>query len=431
MSGADYNIAVSMFFIPYILCEVPSNMILAKFSRPSRYIGILVTCWGTIVTMGGLVQNLAGLSVVRFLIGVFEAGFFPGAIWLISQWYPPYKTQSRTALFYLSSAVSGAFSGLLAAGIAQLDGVAGLRGWRWIFILEGILSVAFGLASFFLLPDTPSLSGSWLSEPERRYLNLIHYATRGAGAGQAASQVTNPEAKKRFNWKTVRQVLTDHHLYLQALIFASNTIPNNGFKLTMPQIISNMGYRSTTAQLLSAPPYLAGAIAAVVSSLWADRRSHRMPPIVFFQSLVLISMAVLFAYSPRILDNIALCYTMVVLACVGMYPIIPANQVSTRYLHSSRVELTTKSGMDRQQPRWSRETGERYCLHGHHGQHGRLCRQLGLPRIREARVPHRLRHLSRHRGRGHRRGLDPGMAVQPAQQALAGLFPRRDQGHVQ
>jgi MFS family permease len=96
----------------------------------------------------------------------------------------------------------------------------------------------------------------------------------------------------------------------------------------MPQIISNMGYQSTNAQLLSAPPYLAGAVAAVVSSLWADRRSHRMPPIVFFQSLVLISMAVLFVYSPRIQDNIPLCYTMVVISCIGMYPIIPANQVS-------------------------------------------------------------------------------------------------------
>lgn len=90
-----------------------------------------------------------------------------------------------------------------------------------------------------------------------------------------------------------------------------------------------MGYRSTNAQLLSAPPYIAGAIAAVVSSLWADRRSHRMPPIVFFQSLVLISMSVLFVYSPRIQDNIPLCYTMVVISCIGMYPIIPANQAWT------------------------------------------------------------------------------------------------------
>lgn len=128
MTGEDYNIAVAMFFIPYILCEVPSNMILAKFKRPSQYIGIIVTCWGTIVTLTGCVNSLASLCATRFLIGLFEAGFFPGAVWLISQWYPPNRTQSRNALFYLSSAIAGAFSGLLAAGIAQMDGIGGYEG---------------------------------------------------------------------------------------------------------------------------------------------------------------------------------------------------------------------------------------------------------------------------------------------------------------
>lgn len=90
----------------------------------------------------------------------------------------------------------------------------------------------------------------------------------------------------------------------------------------MPQIIRNMGYKSTNAQLLSAPPYIAGATATVLSSLWADRRSWRMPPIVFFQSLVLISMSVLFAFAPNISSNIALCYTMVVISCIGMVSLV-------------------------------------------------------------------------------------------------------------
>jgi predicted MFS family arabinose efflux permease len=100
---------------------------------------------------------------------------------------------------------------------------------------------------------------------------------------------------------------------------------DNGMKYTMPQIVRNMGYKSTTAQLLSAPPYIAGAIATVLSSLWADKHSKRMVPILFFQACVLVSMAVLFRYSPEIADNIPLCYTMVVIVCIGVYPIIPAN----------------------------------------------------------------------------------------------------------
>ena len=123
MSGNDYNVALMIFFVPYVLCEVPSNMILAKFKRPSWYMGILILCWGTCMTLMGVVQNFSGLCATRFFLGVFEAGFFPGAIYLVGQWYPPERTQFRMALFYCASAASGAFSGLLAAAIAKMNGV--------------------------------------------------------------------------------------------------------------------------------------------------------------------------------------------------------------------------------------------------------------------------------------------------------------------
>ena len=151
MTDTDYNVAVAVFFVPYVLCEVPSNLLLAKFSRPSYYMGTLVICWGLVMTFTGVVQSFGALVATRFLLGVFEydrpytvdkhaanvpnlfrAGFFPGAIWIVSQWYPPRKTQSRMAMFYLASALSGAFSGLLAAGIAQMDGLGGYEGWRWM-----------------------------------------------------------------------------------------------------------------------------------------------------------------------------------------------------------------------------------------------------------------------------------------------------------
>lgn len=122
MQGTDYNVALMVFFIPYVLFEVPSNIILAKFDRPSSYMGILVLCWGSIMTLMGVVQNFAGLCATRFFLGLFEAGFFPGAIYLVGQWYPPDRTQFRMALFYCASAASGAFSGLLAAAIAKMNG---------------------------------------------------------------------------------------------------------------------------------------------------------------------------------------------------------------------------------------------------------------------------------------------------------------------
>ncbi|KAJ0383982.1 hypothetical protein COL922a_009320 [Colletotrichum nupharicola] len=131
MTGVDYNIALSVFFIPFVLAEVPSNMVLHMFKRPSLYIGGIVTCWGIVMTCNGVVQNFGGLVAVRIFLGLFEAGFLPGAILIISKWYLPNETQTRIAILYTSAASGGAFSGLLAFAIAKTDGVGGYEGWRW------------------------------------------------------------------------------------------------------------------------------------------------------------------------------------------------------------------------------------------------------------------------------------------------------------
>lgn len=208
---------------------------------------------------------------------------------------------------------------MLAAGIAQMDGYAGLRGWRWIFILEGLLSVVIGASCFFLMADSPS-KASWLKPEEARFLELSHIAYRGE-----RTNTKTTEKKPLVNWPVLKQVVTDWQLYLQALVFWSNVVPNYGLKFTMPTIIKSMGFTNTNAQLLTAPPYVCGAIAAVVSALFADRLSWRMPFIVFHQGLLVIAFSVLFSFAAEIRDNIALCYTMVCIACIGLYPIIPGN----------------------------------------------------------------------------------------------------------
>jgi MFS family permease len=168
---------------------------------------------------------------------------------IVSQWYPPQKTQSRMAMFYLSSALSGAFSGLLAAGIAQMRGVGGYEGWRWIFLLEGILSVVVGISCFFLLPDSPG-TASWLKPDEARFLELMHVSSRGAKFTHEG------EKDKKYHWKTLWQVLCDKQLYLQALVFASNSVPNYGLKFTMPQVSLPPSYYNThnMAPPLTNPP---------------------------------------------------------------------------------------------------------------------------------------------------------------------------------
>ncbi|KAJ0286121.1 hypothetical protein CBS470a_005995 [Colletotrichum nupharicola] len=269
------------------------NMLLLKFKRPSTYMGILVTGWGTIITLTGLVQNFEGLVAVRVLVGVFDA-----------------------------SALAGAFSGLLAFVIVRMDGLAGIAGWRWIFIIEGIASVFAGVATFFLFIDTPALSTRWLGADERKYLELRQYAVQG-------NSIRVREAEKTRKWEILRSVLLDWQLYLQALVYWSNTVPNFGMKFTMPQIIKNMGYTSSNAQLLTIPPYIVGAISAYVSSSLSDRFKWRMPFIVFAQVLVLISFAILFSKAENIQENIPACYFAIFLASIGFYPINPGGNAWT------------------------------------------------------------------------------------------------------
>lgn len=172
-----------------------------------------------------------------------RAGFFPGANYIVGQWYPPHMTQTRIAIFYTASAASGAFSGLLAYLISKMDGAGGYEGWRWIFLLEGIASVLAGAISWFLLPDSPELSRKWLSDEEVRYLELTHIKYRGRRS----------QGGHKIEAKTLGKVFRDWQLYLLGIVFISNTIPNYGLKFTMPQIIRNMGYSSSNAQLLTIP----------------------------------------------------------------------------------------------------------------------------------------------------------------------------------
>jgi MFS family permease len=324
MSGDQFNFALCIFFVPYIILEVPANMIMKKFKRPSWWIAILATAWGLVMTLTGIVKSYEGLVAARFFLGLAEAGFFPGAILIVSQWYAPNEVGVRIALFYTSSALAGAFSGLLAFAIAKMHGMAGLEGWRWIFLIEGLVSVAVGVACPWILIDSPELS-NWLDEDEKRFLKLRKLAqerTSVVHVRDEAGEIVVPKQTK-ITWPVLKSVLTDWKIYLQAVIAMSNTIPAYSLKFTMPQIIKNMGFTSSNAQLLTIPPYAVGAISAYVSARFADKFKWRMPFIVVPQLCVLTAFSICFAYAAAIEKHIPQTYFGVVLACLGLYPIIP------------------------------------------------------------------------------------------------------------
>ncbi|KAI1308584.1 major facilitator superfamily domain-containing protein [Xylaria venustula] len=319
LTGNQYNIFLSTFFVTYIIFEIPSNYVLERYfrERPSWWLGFIATVWGVVMTLHGIVHNYGQITAVRLIMGAFEAGLFPGAIVYMNNWYSKYELATRFSLFYVGSALSGAFSGLLAFAFAMLNGVAGVAGWRWIFILEGILTVLAGVLTFFVLPDTPEHATRWLSEHQRKYLRIRKNLQNG---GVEADSVAH-----RFSWRLLWTVITDWQLYIMAFNFWSNNIPTYGMKFTLPQILTNMGYENEEAQLLTIPPYIAGAMSAYCFGRLSDKFKRRSLFLIIPQTLLIIAYAVLTPLSPHVKSNVGACYFAIVLACIGLYPINPGS----------------------------------------------------------------------------------------------------------
>jgi MFS family permease len=148
--------------------QIPSNLFLNKTGKPAIYLPSCMIVWGIISGATGACQNFGGLVACRFFLGFIEAAYFPGCLFYLSSWYTRKELGLRTAILYSGSLISGAFGGLVTAGItSNMDGTHGLRAWRWVFLIEGAITVAIAFGAFFILPNFPRTT-SWLTEEERQ-----------------------------------------------------------------------------------------------------------------------------------------------------------------------------------------------------------------------------------------------------------------------
>ncbi|KAF5987340.1 pantothenate transporter liz1 [Fusarium coicis] len=167
LKGNEFQTAVSVLFVGYVLIQVPSNMLLNKIGKPASYLTACVIGWGALCASTGAVHSFRTLTAVRFLLGFVEAAFYPGAMATLSAWYVRKELGVRTAIFYTGPLISGDFSGLIAAGIIDgMNGVGGLLAWLWIFILEGSATVVIAFCCYWILRDFPATT-NWLTEEKR------------------------------------------------------------------------------------------------------------------------------------------------------------------------------------------------------------------------------------------------------------------------
>ncbi|KAF4620182.1 hypothetical protein G7Y89_g14639 [Cudoniella acicularis] len=177
--GVERNVALTIFFVPYIIFEVPSNILMKKF-RPHIWLSECILEFEIVTLAQGFVTTYGGLLGTRFFLGLVEAGIFPGSFYQISLWYRRDEAQQRFTLYWRSV--------LIASGIAHKDGIRGIHNWQWMFILEGIATVLVGMAAFFLVSDFPE-DAAWLTAEERTF--VIARAESRAGAGTRGSQDTH------------------------------------------------------------------------------------------------------------------------------------------------------------------------------------------------------------------------------------------------
>ncbi|KFX97714.1 hypothetical protein O988_04712 [Pseudogymnoascus sp. VKM F-3808] len=204
LSGAEYNLCLTVFFFTYCIFEIPSNLLLKRL-RPSIYLPSIMVLWGSCTVCLGVVQNFHGLLAVRTILGATEAGLYPGVAYYLTMWYCTAEMQWRQGLFFSGASIAGVFSGLLAYGINSMDGIGGYEGWRWIFILEGLLTVVTAFAAFFVVHDFPH-TASFLTVEERAWAsNRLNYQ----GSSRSGRQVAE---SNQFDWKFLRQALSDWQL---------------------------------------------------------------------------------------------------------------------------------------------------------------------------------------------------------------------------
>ncbi|KAL4954215.1 major facilitator superfamily domain-containing protein [Aspergillus filifer] len=263
MQGTDFNLATSILFVGYLLMQLPSNLLLTRV-RPSWFLGIAMGIWGVISACQAAAHSFAGLVVARFFLGFVEAPFFPGAVMLMSSWYTRQELSYRIAWFYAGSSLANAFGGLIGAGVlGNLHMSHGISGWRWLFIIEGCITVALSMLIPILLPNYPATT-SWLEDEEKAYAQwrLINDAGEADDTGDSNIK------------EALYSVFTDKRIYLFILLQHASLLSQT-FQYFFPSIVQTLNYSNIETLLITAPVWIATFLVSLVVTWTSGKTNDR------------------------------------------------------------------------------------------------------------------------------------------------------------
>ena len=258
-SASTYGFGAGIFFLSYIACEIPSNVTLARVGARVWIARIMIT-WGLISSAMMFVRSAGGFYTARLLLGAAEAGFFPGIIFFLTRWCPVRERARMIASFMTATLLAGVIGAPISGVLLSLNGVGGLAGWQWLFLLEGLPAVVLGVVVLRVLPERPE-DASWLTVGERDALTSCLAAESPPGASRT---------------HTISGALTSPKIWLLAVVYFTMPVASYGIGFWLPQIIkAASGGTDVNTGFLTAIPYIVGAIGMVIIGRHSDRTGER------------------------------------------------------------------------------------------------------------------------------------------------------------
>jgi MFS transporter, ACS family, tartrate transporter len=259
-SAQTMGFGAGIFFIGYFFLQVPSNLMLDRLGA-RRWIGWIVMAWGAVACSLSLTRDANSFYAIRFLLGVAQAGFFPGMVLYLTYWFPNSLRSRAAARFILAGVVAGIIGNPIGAAVLKLDGLNGLHGWQWLFLLEGIPTILLGMSVFFYMTDRPE-QARWLSDEERSWLIEKLRSER--------------EVKEKHHGMTVKEAFRHPRVLHLALLFFMNILAGSGLGFfTNPILKERLGTDDTTTLLIGMIPTIVGALSLLFFSAYSDRTGER------------------------------------------------------------------------------------------------------------------------------------------------------------
>jgi MFS family permease len=281
MEGYDYNGVISVFYISYIVFEIPSNL-LCKWMGPGWFLPLITLLFGIVSVCTAFVDTLPQMAGVRFLLGIFEAGMMPGIAYYLSRWYRRAELAFRLSLYMVMAPLAGAFGGLLASAILTLDSFGSVHSWRMIFAIEGIITIGLALIGFITLTDRPE-SARWLT-PDEKAMAIARVKSERVG--------TTVVLDKMDRHKLSRGIFCPITLST-SFVFLLNNITVQGLAFFAPTIVRTIypNSRVVVQQLYTVPPYVVGAFFVVLFPLISWRIDQRQIFFILSAPMVMVGYA--------------------------------------------------------------------------------------------------------------------------------------------